>query len=101
MINLLRTASAAVVSNFCKFAQKQTTMGKITLQYDADDPIAEKTLEFLISIGIFKKVESRNPDENSKEKAYLDNLKKIAPSVKKQALSKNKNKSLQSLIDEL
>lgn len=101
MINLLRTASAAVVSNFCKFAQKQTTMGKITLQYDADDPIAEKTLEFLISIGIFKKVESHNPDENSKEKAYLDNLKKIAPSVKKQALSKNKNKSLQSLIDEL
>ena len=76
-------------------------MEKITLQYDSKNPIAEKTLEFLISIGIFKKVENHSSDESSKEKNYLDNLKKIAPSVKKQALSKNKNKSLQSLIDEL
>lgn len=76
-------------------------MEKVTLLYDADNPIAEKTLEFLISIGVFKKVERHNSDKSSEEKTYLDNLKKIAPDVKKQALSKNKNKSLQSLIDEL
>lgn len=76
-------------------------MEKVTLQYDSKNPIAEKTLEFLISIGVFKKVERHNSGKSSKEKTYLDNLKKIAPSVKKQALSKNKNKSLQSLIDEL
>ena len=76
-------------------------MEKITLQYDAKNPIALKTLEFLISIGIFNKVDNPSNDQVSKEKKYLDNLKKIAPNVKKQAFSKNKNKSLQSLIDEL
>ncbi|GEM_PF-6104339 len=76
-------------------------MAKITLQYDAGNPIAKKSLEFLLSIGVFKKIEPNDNDKNSAEKAYLDNLKKIAPSVKKQALSKNENKSLQSLIDEL
>lgn len=76
-------------------------MAKITLQYDANNPIAEKSLEFLLSIGVFKKVESTDSDKSSTEKEYLDNLKKIAPSVKKQALTINKNKSLKSLIDEL
>lgn len=75
-------------------------MAKITLQYDKDNPIAEKTLEFLLSIGVFKKAE-HGDYKISTEKEYLDNLKQIVPDVKKQALTKNKNKSLQSLIDEL
>ena len=78
-------------------------MAKITLQYDSGNPIAKKSLEFLLSIGVFEKIESEsnNSDKNSAEKEYLDNLKKIAPSIKKQALSKDGKKSLQSLIDEL
>ncbi len=76
-------------------------MAKITLQYDVDDPMAKKTLEFLLSIGVFKKIEFPDNYQISTEKDYLDNLKKIAPSVKEQAKSKNKNKSLQRLIDEL
>lgn len=76
-------------------------MEQVILTYDAKNPIAKKTLDFLISLGIFKIQKISSSQLSEDEKAYLENLKKIAPSVKEQALKKNSNKSMQSLIDEL
>lgn len=76
-------------------------MEQVILTYDAKNPIAKKTLDFLISLGIFKVQKINSSQLSEDEKAYLENLKKIVPSVKEQALKKNSNKSMQSLIDEL
>ena len=76
-------------------------MEQVILTYDAKNPIAKKTLDFLISLGIFKIQKINSSQLSEDEKAYLENLKKIAPSVKEQALKKNSTKSMQSLIDEL
>lgn len=76
-------------------------MEQVILTYDAKNPIAKKTLDFLISLGIFRIQKINSSQLSEDEKAYLENLKKIVPSVKEQALKKNSNKSMQSLIDEL
>lgn len=38
-------------------------MARITLEYDARNAIAKKALDFLLSLGAFKKVESKNTME--------------------------------------
>ena len=76
-------------------------MAQITLTYDARNPIAKKTIAYLLSLGIFKTEESNIPMLSNDEEVYLENLKKISPSIRDQALKKNDNRSLQSLIDEL
>lgn len=76
-------------------------MEQVILTYDAQNPLAQKTLDYLISLGIFKVEKTKSAKLSKEEKAYLENLKKIVPSVKEQALKKDKKKSLQSLINEL
>lgn len=44
-------------------------MEQITLEYDAKDTIAKKALDFLLSIGAFKKVTPKNAVEISLEEA--------------------------------
>lgn len=44
-------------------------MARITLEYDARNVIAKKALDFLLSIGTFKKVESKNAVEISLQEA--------------------------------
>lgn len=73
-------------------------MEQVILTYDAQNQLAQKTLDYLISLGIFKVEKTKSAKLSKEEKAYLENLKKIVPSVKEQALKKDKKKSLQSLI---
>ncbi|MGC4129826.1 MAG: hypothetical protein QM564_09815 [Bergeyella sp.] len=44
-------------------------MARITLEYDSQNTIAKKALDFLLSIGTFKKVEAKNAIEISLEEA--------------------------------
>ena len=44
-------------------------MARITLEYDARNTVAKKALDFLLSIGAFKKVAPKNAVEISLEEA--------------------------------
>jgi len=52
------------------------SMAKITLEYDARNTIAKKALDFLLSIGTFKKVESKNAIDISLEEARTGKVSK-------------------------
>ena len=43
------------------------TVAEITLKYDARNSIAKRTIEFILSLGVFKKVEPNAIDLSLKE----------------------------------
>ena len=51
-------------------------MAEITLKYDAKNPIALKTIDFIISLGVFKKVsgldKALEEEKNGKIKKHKD-----------------------------
>jgi len=44
-------------------------MAQITLIYNAKNPLAKKTLDYILSLGIFKKAEPKNAIDISLEEA--------------------------------
>lgn len=71
---------------------------EITIKIDQRKKEAQALIDYLKSLSYVEVKEEPHPQ---KAKSYLNNLKKIAPEMKKQSASKTKGKSLQSLIDEL
>lgn len=52
---------------FFNFASKFLDMAVITLKYDARNSIAKKTIDYILSLGFFKKVEPNAIDISLKE----------------------------------
>ena len=50
-----------------KHLYENYTMAEITLKYDARNSIAKRTIEFILSLGVFKKVEPNAIDLSLKE----------------------------------
>lgn len=58
-------------------------MAEITLKFDARNPIAKKTIEFVLSLGVFKKVsgveQALDEEKNGKLNHYKDSVELFKP----------------------
>ncbi len=81
-------------------------MATITLKYDERNIIAKKTIDYILSLGVFDREEKTalgKPALKAKEEKFLKNLQQIGKDCKgiKDGTNKTKYKSLQSLLDEI
>jgi hypothetical protein len=58
-------------------------MAEITLQFDARNPIAKKTLDFVLSLGVFKKISGVEKALEEEKKGKLNHYKNSEALFKK------------------
>ncbi len=90
-------------------------MAEITLKYDARNVIAKKTIDYILSIGVFKS-NAKNSQNipvtktiikeiklTAKDEVFLKKIRKLGSDCRgiKNGTNKTKYKSLQTLLDEL
>ncbi len=69
--------------NFLYLCFNFEVMAEITLRFDARNPIAKKTIEFVLSLGVFKKIsgveQALEEEKNNKLNHYKDSKELFKP----------------------